>query len=93
MRRVYDLAGLFFHGIENLVPRASRAPAGFKPFITAMPIRLEEKLFLKTTSKRELAGLGDTDIKQWPKLTFSHPMLLLGSLIALAQGSAVAPFI
>ncbi len=50
----------------------SYAPVGFKSFMTAMPIWLKEKLFLKTTLKRELAELGGIDIKQLPQLTFTH---------------------
>jgi len=36
----------------------SYAPKGFRSFLAAMPIWLKEKLFLKTTLKRELAELG-----------------------------------
>lgn len=35
----------------------SYAPSGFKSFLMAMPIWLKEKLFLKTTLKRELGAL------------------------------------
>ncbi len=35
------------------------APNGFRSFVQAMPIWLKEKLFLKTTIKKELAALGD----------------------------------
>ena len=37
----------------------SYAPKGFRSFIAAMPIWLKEKLFLKTTLRRELAALGE----------------------------------
>jgi carbamoyltransferase len=33
------------------------APKGFRSFIAAMPVWLKEKLYLKTTLKRELAAL------------------------------------
>ncbi len=49
----------------------SYAPKGFKSFLTAMPIWLKEKLFLKATLKRELAKMGEMDEKVLPKLLFS----------------------
>ena len=36
----------------------SYAPSGFRSFVAAMPVWLKEKLYLKTTLKRELAELG-----------------------------------
>ena len=33
-------------------------PNGFRSFVAAMPVWLKEKLYLKTTLKRELAALG-----------------------------------
>ena len=48
----------------------SYAPNGFKSFLTAMPIWLKEKLFLKTTLKRELGKLAG-DEKNLPGLLFS----------------------
>ncbi len=48
------------------------APKGFRSFLAAMPVWLKEKLFLKTTLKRELAALGKLDIKALPKLTFTR---------------------
>jgi len=48
------------------------APRGFRSFIAAMPIWLKEKLYLKTTLKRELAALGNMKEKQLPKLLFAE---------------------
>ena len=48
------------------------APRGFRSFIAAMPIWLKEKLYLKTTLKRELAALGNIKEKQLPKLLFAE---------------------
>jgi len=50
----------------------SYAPRGFKSFLAAMPIWLKEKLFLKTTLKRELAALGDLKIADLPPLLFTQ---------------------
>ena len=53
------------------------APRGFKSFLASMPIWLKDKLFLKTTLKRELGKLA-SDSKVTPPLLFtahhkSHP--------------------
>lgn len=48
------------------------APKGIRSFISAMPVWLKEKLFLKTTLKRRLAALGNLDIKQLPHLFFTE---------------------
>jgi carbamoyltransferase len=50
----------------------SYAPRGFRSFLAAMPIWLKEKLFLKTTLKRELAALGGLRIDDLPQLTFTQ---------------------
>jgi len=50
----------------------SYAPNGFRSFVVAMPIWLKEKLFLKTTLKRELAALADCPIEDLPSLQFSE---------------------
>jgi carbamoyltransferase len=50
----------------------SYAPKGFKSFIAAMPIWLKEKLFLKTTLKRELSALSGLTIAELPTLTFTQ---------------------
>ena len=48
------------------------APRGFRSFLAAMPIWLKDKLFLKTTLKRELAALGELKEKELPQLLFSE---------------------
>ena len=50
----------------------SYAPDGFRSFVAAMPIWLKEKLFLKTTMKRELSTLGHCKIKELPPLFFAE---------------------
>ncbi len=50
----------------------SYAPKGFRSFLAAMPIWLKEKLFLKTTLKRELAALGGCEIPDLPQLLFAE---------------------
>lgn len=50
----------------------SYAPKGFQSFLSAMPIWLKEKLFLKTTLKRELSALGGLNIDDLPKLLFTQ---------------------
>ncbi|GJL80926.1 MAG: carbamoyltransferase [marine bacterium B5-7] len=49
----------------------SYAPEGFRSFLTAMPIWLKEKLFLKNTLKEELAALGGIDKNSLPPLLFN----------------------
>ncbi|GBE45153.1 decarbamoylnovobiocin carbamoyltransferase [bacterium BMS3Bbin11] len=48
------------------------APRGFRSFVAAMPIWLKDKLFLKTTLKRELAALAELKEKELPQLLFSE---------------------
>ncbi|WP_133511026.1 carbamoyltransferase family protein [Candidatus Thiosymbion oneisti] len=50
----------------------SYAPKGFRSFLAAMPIWLKEKLFLKTTLKRELAELGGCAVPDLPQLLFAE---------------------
>jgi carbamoyltransferase len=50
----------------------SYAPGGFRSFVAAMPIWLKEKLYLKSTLKRELSALGDCKINQLPPLFFAE---------------------
>jgi carbamoyltransferase len=50
----------------------SYAPRGFRSFVAAMPIWLKEKLYLKTTLKRELATLADCQISELPPLLFAE---------------------
>lgn len=48
------------------------APRGIRSFIAAMPVWLKEKLYLKTTLKRELAGLAGCKVSALPALLFSE---------------------
>jgi carbamoyltransferase len=48
------------------------APRGFRSFVAAMPIWLKDKLFLKTTLRRELASLGEMKEQDLPPLLFSE---------------------
>ncbi|MDH3901322.1 MAG: hypothetical protein OEU51_09795, partial [Gammaproteobacteria bacterium] len=50
----------------------SYAPKGFRSFVAAMPVWLKEKLFLKTTLKRELAALAGCQIDALPPLLFTE---------------------
>ena len=47
------------------------APRGFRSFVAAMPIWLKDKLFLKSTLKKELAALGGIKTKDLPPLLFT----------------------
>lgn len=47
------------------------APYGFRSFLAAMPIWLKEKLFLKSTLKKELAKLGNCKVQELPPLLFA----------------------
>lgn len=48
------------------------APRGLRSFITAMPVWLKEKLYLKRQLKMELAALGNCSEKELPPLLFSE---------------------
>lgn len=61
------------------------AHRGFRSFVAAMPVWIKEKLYLKTTLKKEFARLAGCKERALPPL--------LGALIVLSQGSAIAPFI
>ncbi|MGR9106405.1 MAG: carbamoyltransferase family protein, partial [Gammaproteobacteria bacterium] len=50
----------------------SYAPSGFRSFLAAMPVWLKEKLFLKSTLKKELASLGGISEKNLPQLLFTE---------------------
>lgn len=50
----------------------SYAPKGFRSFIAAMPVWLKDKLYLKTTLKRELAKLGNCRQNDLPALMFAE---------------------
>ncbi|MCL7486553.1 MAG: carbamoyltransferase [Desulfobulbaceae bacterium] len=49
----------------------SYAPRGLRSFIAAMPVWLKDKLFLKTTLRRELAALGNMRTTELPPLLFT----------------------
>jgi carbamoyltransferase len=51
---------------------AAYAPRGFRSFLSAMPVWLKEKLFLKATLKKELASLGGLKQKELPPLMFTE---------------------
>lgn len=50
----------------------SYAPKGLRSFITAMPVWLKEKLFLKSLLKKELAKIGKCKISDLPQLLFTE---------------------
>lgn len=47
------------------------APKGFSSFLSAMPVWLKEKLYLKSVLKNELAALGECAKKELPELLFA----------------------
>jgi carbamoyltransferase len=50
----------------------SYAPSGFRSFLTAMPIWLKDKLFLKKTLKRELSSVFSIGENEIPELLFNE---------------------
>ena len=48
------------------------APSGFRSFLSAMPVWLKEKLYLKSVLKKELATLGECKTSNLPKLLFTE---------------------
>jgi carbamoyltransferase len=48
------------------------APQGFRSFVAAMSVWLQEKLYLKTVLKQELARLGNCKTAQLPPLLFAE---------------------
>jgi len=50
----------------------ANAPRGFESFVTAMPIWLKDKLFLKRTIKNELSKIGGIKDGPVPQLLFSE---------------------
>ncbi|NEO26502.1 MAG: carbamoyltransferase, partial [Kamptonema sp. SIO4C4] len=48
------------------------APKGFRSFVAAMSVWLQEKLYLKTVLKKELAKLANCKVKQLPLLLFAE---------------------
>ncbi|GIK33693.1 MAG: hypothetical protein BroJett010_02520 [Gammaproteobacteria bacterium] len=49
----------------------SYAPGGFRSFVAAMPIWLKEKLYLKSTLKKEFSEIGDCRARDLPRLLFA----------------------
>lgn len=49
----------------------SYAPQGFRSFVAAMPVWLKEKLYLKSTLKREFAEIGACKTRELPALLFA----------------------
>jgi carbamoyltransferase len=50
----------------------SYAPNGIRSFIAAMPVWLKEKLYLKSTLKKEFAALGGCKVASVPSLFFAE---------------------
>ncbi len=48
------------------------APRGLRSFTAAMPIWLKEKLFLKTTLRRELCAVAGCEVRDLPDLLFAE---------------------
>ncbi len=48
------------------------APRGFRSFVTAMPVWLKDKLYLKLQLRRELAALGGIEQAELPPLLFTE---------------------
>lgn len=48
------------------------APSGFRSFLSAMPVWLKEKLYLKSVLQKELAALGDCRKSELPALLFTE---------------------
>lgn len=76
--RVTDLGRVVFYDkplvkFERLLETyLAYAPRGFRSFVAAMPVWLKDKLFLKTTLKRELAALGGCSERALPPLLFNE---------------------
>jgi carbamoyltransferase len=50
----------------------SYAPQGFRSFVAAMPVWLKEKLYLKSTLKKEFAEIGNCKARELPALLFAE---------------------
>lgn len=50
----------------------SYAPKGFQSFLSAMPVWLKEKLYLKSVLKKELALIGSCHTSKTPELLFTQ---------------------
>ena len=63
---------LLFKFEQLLETYLTYAPRGFRSFITAMPIWLKEKLYLKRLLKKELATIAACKTSQLPPLLFTE---------------------
>ena len=86
IRYCLDEAGLDMRGVDYVVfydkplikferlleTYLAYTPSGFKSFLASMPIWLKDKLFLKTTLKKELAALAGKDGAAPPLLFNTH---------------------
>jgi carbamoyltransferase len=50
----------------------SYAPSGIRSFVNAMPVWLKDKLYLKSTLKKELAALAGCGVPDLPELLFTQ---------------------
>ena len=75
---ITDLSSIVFYDkplvkFERLLETyLTYAPFGIGSFVMAMPVWLKEKLFLKSTLKKEFAHLGNCKEKDLPKLLFNE---------------------
>jgi carbamoyltransferase len=75
--KVTDLDAIVFYDkplikFERLLETyLAYAPKGFRSFLAAMPIWLKEKLFLKSTLKKEFMQIADCREAELPKLLFA----------------------
>ena len=75
---IHDLDHIVFYDkplvkFERLLETyLSYAPSGIRSFAAAMPVWLKEKLYLKTTLKREFAALANCKPKEVPSLMFTE---------------------
>lgn len=75
--KVTDLDSIVFYDkplikFERLLETyLAYAPKGFRSFLAAMPVWLKEKLFLKTTLKREFSKIAGCKETELPKLYFA----------------------
>lgn len=73
-----DLDGIVFYDkplikFERLLETyISYAPSGIRSFVAAMPIWLKEKLYLKSTLKKEFAVIGECKTAELPDLLFAE---------------------
>lgn len=81
-----DEAGIFLTDIDHIVfydkplvkferlleTYLAYAPRGFRSFLSAMPVWLKEKLYLKSVLRKELAALGECKASRLPPLMFTE---------------------